>query len=375
MQKLIEIAAVDMTIYKFVLPLMNELKKNGFEISVATNNLLYTDKIKENGYDVHKINFTRSLSPIKNLIALFQLIHLLKKEKPDFVHVHTPIASVIARIACKIAKVPHVIYTLHGLYKEKPFLNIEKFMCKHFTDYIFTVNEQDRIFLIENSFFNPHKIKNLNSVGVDVQKFSKRNIDINQMETAKLELKLKDKPTIGFVGRLVKTKGIVELVEAFIEIKKTIDCQLLLVGSADIGERDISTLNKIKQRIKQANVSKDVIFAGQREDIPVLLSLMDVFVLPSYQEGMAISPLEAMAMELPVVATNIRGCKEEITFETGLLVPVQNVDKLVIAIKQILENPTQSKAMGIAGRKRVKQFFSSKKAIAKQIKIFNRLAG
>lgn len=373
MDKLIEIAAIDMTIYKFVLPLMNELKKNRFEVSVASNNSGYKEKLEAKGYEVTQINFARNLSPIKNIIALIQLINLFKTNQPTFVHVHTPIASVLARIAAKITKVPNVIYTMHGLYKEKPFLQIEKFMCSHFTDYIFTVNEDDRIYLIENGFINPHKVKNLNSVGIDIQKFNPAIIDQAQKLELKKELKLQPKKTIGFIGRLVKEKGVPELIDSFIEIRKYTDCQLLLVGSTDLGERDSLNLKAIKQKLKQEGILKDVIFAGQREDIPLILSLIDIFVFPSHREGMAISPLEAMAMEVPVIATNIRGCKEEITFDTGLTVPVEDVKELTKAIKYLLDNPDKAQNMGKMARKHVKRYFSSTQIISKQMKVFEKL--
>ncbi len=373
MKKIIEISAIDMTIYKFVIPLMNELKNNGWDISVASSDSGYREKIQQQGYQVYNIDFVRNLSLYKNLKAFIQLIKLFKQQKPDYIHVHTPIAAVLARIAAHITKVPHVIYTLHGLNMEAPYLQIEKYVCGHFTDYIFTVNEEDRIYLIENEFINPHKIKNLNSVGVDINEFNPKNIDEVQKENLKKELNLKSKPVIGFVGRLVAEKGIDELTDAFIQVKKDIDCQLLLIGSSDLGEREQKTIKTIKQKIKQAGLQKDVIFAGQRDDIALCLSLMDIFVLPSHREGMAVSPLEAMSMELPVITTNIRGCREEVTFETGIIIPEGDVNELTKAIKKLLSNPEKSKAMGVAGRKFVSKFFSMKQSVSKQLKVFERL--
>lgn len=374
MKKLIEIAAIDMTIYKFVLPLMNELKSNGWNVSVASNDSGYRNEIQNQGYEVHHIDFVRGISIYKNLKAFVQLVKLFKEQKPDYIHVHTPIAAVLARIAAHIAKVPNVLYTMHGLNMQVPYLQIEKYVCKHFTDYIFTVNEDDRVYLIENEFINPHRVKNLNSVGIDIDKFSPKNINEVEKENLKQELGLRAKPTIGFVGRLIEEKGIKELVNAFIQIRKDINCQLLLVGSSDLGERDQTTIKTIRQQIKQAGLSKDVIFAGQRDDIPLCLSLMDIFVFPSHREGMAVSPLEAMAMELPVITTDIRGCKEEVTFETGILIQEGNIEQLVEAIKKLLTKTETAKAMGIAGRKHVKKYFSVKQSVSKQLKVFERLS-
>lgn len=373
MQKLIEVSAVDITLYKFILPLMKELSKNNWNISTATNNLEYGHKLEDEGYTVHQIDFARNLSPYRNIKALCQLILLFKREKPDFVHVHTPIASVLARIAAKIAKVPHIVYTLHGLYPKSPFIQIEKFMCRHFTDYIFTVNEEDRVYLIENEFINPHRIKNLNSVGVDTQKFDPKSIDESQKKSLKKELGLMDKPVIGFVGRLVEEKGIFELMDAFINVRSNIDCQLLLIGSDNFESQKSLSIRALKQKAKQAGFQKDVIFAGHREDIPICLSLIEVFVLPSYREGMAISSLEAMSMEIPVIASNIRGCKEEVTFETGILVEKGNISQLSDSIQSLILDREKAISMGKAARKRVKKYFSLEQIVSKQIKIFEKL--
>ncbi len=373
MKKLIEISAIDMTICKFVVPLMDKLKEEGFYISVATSDTGYTNQILNKGYKVYNIDFVRNLSPLKNIKAFFQIFKLLRKEKPTYIHVHTPIAAVLGRIAGKITGVPYIIYTLHGLYKKPILLIIEKYICRYCTDYIFTVNNEDKQYLVKNKFIKPNKIKNINSVGIDTLKFNPTNITELQKQELRKKLKLNNKPVIGFVGRLVEIKGLLELVEAFIKVRKNIDCTLLLVGSTDLKERDKTTLKTVIKRIKAAGIIKEVIFAGQIEDIPLYLSIMDIFVLPSHWEGMAVSPLEAMSMEIPVIVTDIRGCREEITKDTGILIPPYEVEPIVNAIANLLANPEKSKQMGKEGRKRVKKYFSIEQSISKQLDVFRNL--
>lgn len=373
MKKLIEISAVDITIYKFVLPFMNELKLNGWNISVASSDSGYRKKLINAGYEVYNITIPRSLSPLKNIKALFQLINLMKEQKPYCIHTHTPIASILSRIAGKITKVPRIVYTLHGLYQKPPFIQLEKFVCRHCTDYIFTVNEADKQYLINKKFIKASKIQNLNSVGVDTNIFNPYNISQIEKQKLKKEFGIADKPVIGFVGRLVKEKGILELIDTFINIHSKTPCQLIIIGSSELNERDNTTIDLIKNKIKSHNLQKDIILAGHREDIALCLSVMDIFVLPSYREGMPISILEAMAMKLPVIATNIKGCKEEITPATGILVSVKQTSQLYNAIMKLLYNPKLSKSMGIAGRKRVQMYFSTKQAIVKQLEVFKSL--
>lgn len=367
MKKLIEIAAVDITIYKFVLPLMRELRKSGYYIEVAAQDVGYSDGINKEGFKVHSINMPRNLSPINNIRALFSLIRLFSKEKPSMIHVHTPIASILARIAAKITGVPKVVYTLHGLYNKFPFTQIEKIMCRYFTDLIFTVNQEDRDYLIQKKFKQPERVVNINSVGIDTTFFNPRKIDEEEKKILREELNIKDYPVIGFVGRIIKEKGVIELLEAFIKVREKIPCQLLLVGSAELGERDEETLKIIKRYIFEKELEQYVVLAGHREDIPQLMSIMDVFVLPSYREGMPVSILEAMAMELPVIATNIRGCKEEIDESTGILVPKGDIDSLSKAIEYFLENTNIAIEKGKNARKKVCDLFTVDKSVKIQV--------
>lgn len=369
--KIMEISAIDITIYKFLLPLMNELKKNGDEVIVASNIQTYRKEFEELGYGVKQVDFVRNISPIANMKAFGQLVKLFKSEKPDCIHVHTPIASILARLAGAYCKVPVKIYTLHGLYSKFPFLQIEKFVCRHFTDYIFTVNPTDREYLISHKFVKEDKVSNLNSVGISTKKFNPENVSEAEKEKLRLELGLNFKlPVVGFVGRLVKEKGILELIEAFIKVRQEIECQLLVIGSSEFGERDNLTIEVFKQKIEESGFSENIILAGHREDMVQCLSLMDIFVLPSYREGMAVSPLEAMSMEIPVIVTDIKGCREEVTEETGIKVPVQQIEPLAAAIKQLLNDKEKSQKIGKLARNRVIEEFETDRVVEEQMKVF-----
>ena len=366
--KLIQISAIDMTIYKFVLPLMDELRERGWDILVASNDTGYSEDIEQNGYRFCKVDFVRNLSILKNLKALRQMIKLLKKEKPDVIHVHTPIAAVLARVAVLLyGRNICVIYTLHGLIKKPVLLQVEWLMCRMATDYIFTVNQEDRLYLLKHKFLaGKGRVINLNSVGINTKKFSKD--EVSEIDVLNLHMELGiNKPVIGFVGRLVQIKGVQELLEAFYEVRKTFDCQLLLVGPDDLGERSENTID-----LERARKHPDIIMTGKRDDIPELLSLMDIFVSPSYFEGMCVSTLEAMAMELPVIATDIRGIREEITPDVGILVPVGEVQPLVDAMFLMLNNPENAKIIGKRGRARVVKYFDEQRVIKKQLKLFQK---
>jgi glycosyltransferase involved in cell wall biosynthesis len=190
---------------------------------------------------------------LSNIRSIYSLYKIIKHESPDIVHVHTPIASILARIAARFAKVPVIIYTAHGFYfhdnmpwlKYKLFLNIEKFITKYFTDFIFTQSAEDASIAIKNNFINRKSILCIGN-GVDVVgRFNPKNIDPEQVKRLSEEFDITEQNiVITFIGRLVSEKGVVELLEAFSGISYD-NVRLLIVGDIDQGCRDQNTKNTI----------------------------------------------------------------------------------------------------------------------------------
>ena len=371
--KIFELSTIDLTLYKFVLPLMKELKGRGFDVLCGARNCGYLDKIEKEGFKAYDVALSRSLNPVALFRSLFQLIRILKKEKVGILHVHTPIASFIGRLAAFFAKVDIKVYTVHGfILKPRIFYYAEKFMARTLTDYLFTVNQEDLELAIECKFIPADKALNINSVGIDAEHFYPGRVDENAKEQLRESLNIrKDVPVIGYVGRIVKPKGVMDLVNAFVEIRKETDCRLLLVGPLDFDERagDI-IIDEIRRVIQENRLEQDVILTGHREDIAELLSIMDIFVLPSYREGMPVSLLEAMAMEKAVIGTNIRGTKEEITAETGLIYEARDVSGLKKHLEFYLSNPEKAALMGKNARQRVLKEFDINRVVEKQVKVF-----
>lgn len=374
--KVLQVAAIDLSIYKFVVPLMAKLQAEGFEVSCACKNMGMLDKIREQGFEAIDIDIERKISPISNIRTIIQLYSIIKKNKINIVHLHTPIAGALGRIAARLAGADRIIYTAHGYYKDNfIFYNMEKFMAKHLSDYVFTVNQEDTDMAVNEWHLSRDKISNINSVGIDTGKFKPGVIDGNEKTALRDSLGLGQKDIIiGFTGRLVKIKGPIDLINAFIKIKdKFPDAKLLMIGTWEHGERDLSTKDTIFKMVKDNNLTDRVVFTGYREDIPELLSIMDIFVLPSYWEGMPVSLLEAMSMELPVIGTDIRGSREEITEDCGIIYPPGDVDALAKAIEWLLENREKAVAMGKNARKRVVELFSEDEVIKKQIDVYKKL--
>lgn len=379
MKKIIELCAIDDAMNRLLKELNKEIIKSGYDLIGVCSYGENTDKLRKEGFNIQNININRKIRPLANLKTIYNLYKLFRKEKPDIVHVHTPIASVLARIAAKLAKVPNIIYTAHGFYfhenmsflKYNSILNIEKIVARCCTDYIFTQSQEDNLTAKENKFLKTDNIINISN-GVDVtDKFNPQNISLEAKEELYTELNInKNDFIITFIGRLVKEKGILELLNAFKMIKKS-NIKLLIVGAVNQDSRDLITIEKIKDYIMDDERIK---LLGKRDDVETILSITDVFCLPSYREGMPRSIIEAMAMECAVIATNIRGSREEVVDgKTGFLVPVDDFKSINNKILLLDENRELLNSMKNSGRIRALDLYNEKKVIKTQLKIFDQL--
>jgi glycosyltransferase involved in cell wall biosynthesis len=380
--KILQVCAVDFTVKNLLLPIINKLKKEGFEVEIACSKGEEALKLEKQGHVFRFVKIDRKFSPISNLMSITGLFNIMKSGKYDLVHVHTPSASILARIAAKLARVPIVIYTAHGFYfhdnmskfEYKFFTTLEKILGRYFTDYIFVQSEEDYRTAKQLRIIEENKITCISN-GVDLEKFNIENV---QIDTVSFKTALGIPPegkVITFIGRLVKEKGIIDLIDAFAKLARDYrDVFLLIIGDVTTNERDNKTKEKIEEILENVNFKDRFIITGYREDIPEILEVSDIFILPSYREGMPRSIIEAMAMKLPVIATSIRGAREEVLDgETGFLVPVGNVKALGDAMLKLVRDSELRKSMGENGRMRVEKFFDESKVIEKELFTINEL--
>lgn len=381
--KIIQVTAVSTTVEAFLLPLIERLSQRGHEISViacdAMEQLNKNEIIKKNKVALYQAPIPRSLSPVKLLKAYTALVQLFRDIKPDVVHTHTPVASLLARKAATKARVPTIIYTCHGFYfhenmptfKKALFSWLEKRAAQKNTDYIFTVNREDLEYALENNFIEKERIININSVGINTKdKFNPSLITSDDKDGLRHELKLeKNEKVITFIGRIVAEKGIIELIKAFSILRAfRDDIKLIIVGETLQSDRDKKTKEIIKHIIEQYHLERAVIFTGFRKDTAKILSISDVFVLPSHREGMPVSSLEAMSMGVPVVGTNIRGLREEIVEgKTGYIIPLNHPEKLAEGIEKALNSFNVPDELC---RKHVVDNFDEVKVLERQLRVY-----
>jgi len=380
MAKIVQVSAIDSTMNGLLRKLNEETLKAGHELICVCSEGNNTDSMKQEGFNVVNVNIDRSIRPISNLKSIFQMYRLFRKEKPDIVHLHTPVAAVLGRIASKLARTPLTIYTAHGFYfhdnmsknNYRFFLGIEKLMAKFFTDFIFTQSEEDHQTALKYNFIDHEKIITISN-GVDVNgKFNPKNSTLDEIQALRNEFSISnDDFVISFIGRIVKEKGILDLLEGFNEVNND-KVKLLIIGDRADKERETSILGMLEKYRSR----KNIIFTGRRNDINNLLNLSDVFVLPSYREGMPRSIIEAMAMENAIIATNIRGSREEVVNgETGILCNLGAPDELASAINKLILNESLLNDMKKQGRLRAEKLYDEDKVVEIQLEKFRELLG
>jgi glycosyltransferase involved in cell wall biosynthesis len=311
------------------------------------------------------IPFSRTINLRQDLVSLYKLIQLFKKEKPDVVHTHTPKAGLLGMLAAKITNVPVRLHTVGGMPlmgvtgKKLKILQFTEKLTYKYAHKIYPNSVGLKDFIIQNKFTTLDKIKvlgNGSSNGIDIKYFKKDypNAEV-EIKALKLELGILECDFVFlFLGRLAKEKGIKELVDAFTRLNTSRPgIKLLLVGvlEKDNGPIDDETLKKIE-------VSEAIIFPGRTDNVRSFFGMADCFVLPTYREGFPNALLQAGAMSLPSIATNINGCNEIIDdTKSGFLIPVRDEIALFDKMKFLFENPEVRTSYAISIRSNIEVKF------------------
>ena len=255
----------------------------------------------------------------------------------------------------------------------KLFFNIEKYIGRFFTDYIFTQSKEDFDVAVKNKFLSKKKHDHYYHIsnGIDLgHAFNLKSIDDEKINQIKKDLGIQENDiVVSFIGRLVKEKGIIDLLESFKHLKSK-NVKYLIIGDLPKSERDLETAKTLNKYEENPNI----IFTGQASNINELLYLSDIFCLPSYREGMPRSIIEAMAMKNAVIATNIRGSREEVVEdETGYLIDLNASKQIADKVDYLIENPMTLQGMKENGFTRAHQLYDEAKVADKQIEVFKKI--
>ncbi|MEB3802205.1 glycosyltransferase family 4 protein [Flavobacterium columnare] len=342
MKKILRITTVPISLEKLLTGQLTYMSQFYEVIAISSEKENLVKFGKSNQLPVFYLNLTRKITPFHDLYAIFRLVVFLIKTKPEIVHTHTPKAGMVGMLASKLAGVPHRLHTVAGLplmeavgVKRKILNLVEKltYVC---ATKVYPNSKGLEEFILENNFAPKEKIKiigNGSSNGINTAFFAPEQI--SEEETLKLKAQLdiaKDDFVFIFVGRLVKDKGINELITAFtnLNLSKT---KLLLVGplESDLDPLLPETLTEIDENINIINV-------GYQSDVRPYFKVTNVLVFPSYREGFPNVVMQAGAMGLPAIVSNINGCNEIIEEEkNGLIIPVKNSKVIEEAMRKVYQ--------------------------------------
>jgi len=316
------------------------------------------------GVEVFELSMVRGMSPLQDAIAILRLARLLRRLRPAIVHTHTPKASLVGMIAASLARVPVRLYTIHGLIMEsgrgksrRLMAAVERLICRLATR-VYAVSGSVREIIVGEGICPADKIKLLargTIDGIDGERFSRGAVDPAQVAALRARAGLPEKAeVIGFVGRIVRDKGIVELLDAFDELKASRPrLHLLLVGSFE-AEDPLPP-----ETVAGIRGDERIHLLEWLDDPRAAYRLMDLVALPTYREGFPYVPMEAAAMELPVVASRVTGCVDAVVDGvTGLLLPPRDPRALAAALGSLLDDRTRAQELGRAGRERVLRDFA-----------------
>ena len=369
MKKVLFTATVDSHILQFHLPFLKLFKEKGYEVHVATNGdeeIPYCD-VK------HKVTFERSPFKINNLKAINQLKKVCESEKFDIIHTHTPMGSVVTRLAARNSRKKHhtrVIYTAHGLhfFKGAPIINwllfypVEKYLSKY-TDTLILINKEDYD-RCKRKFKKCKDIQYVPGVGIDEEKFNFEMTKKEKLELRKsLGLKEKDFVMI-YPAELNKNKNQGMIIDAIEELsKKYKDIKVILPG--------VDSYNgKYRQLVKEKGLEEYIKFLGYRKDIPKLLKISNVALATSYREGLPLNVMEAMYEGLPIIATDCRGQNELVKDHiNGYLITIGDQNRFTECVEKLYLSRNDNDRFGEQSKYIVKEYLLDK-IIAKLEKIY-----
>jgi glycosyltransferase involved in cell wall biosynthesis len=355
MKKIIRITTVPISLRTLLKGQLKFMSQHYEVIGVTSSGKEVNDVINHEGIRVIEVELSRSITPIKDLKSLYKVFKTLKREKPFIVHSHTPKAGTIGMIAAKLAGVPHRLHTIAGLPlleakgAKRILLDLVEKITYSSATIIYPNSKGLRDIIIENKYTKPSKLKviaNGSSNGIDINHFSIDQLDQTYLIKLKKELQIeKDDFVFIFVGRLVTDKGINELVSAFKKIQE-VNVKLLLVGTFE------DELDPLKEETKkELESNQNIITVGWKNDVRPYFAISNVLVFPSYREGFPNVVMQAGALGLPSIVTDINGCNEIIeNKKNGVIIQPKNSNKLLEAMKIMLTDQVFTQKMAAASR-------------------------
>ncbi len=364
--KILYVTTISNTVNAFLIPHIRMLIEQGHQVDVAFNIVQEVDsEIIEMGCAFHNLEFDRSPLNKRNYLAYKKLKKLIRDEKYDLVHTHTPVASACVRLACKEFKNVKVIYTAHGFhfFNGAPLKNwliyypVERWLAKY-TDVLITINKED--YARAKKSFKAKKVGYTPGVGLDTQKFGAVFVD-NLAKRREIGIP-EDAFVVLSVGELNKNKNHETVIRALSKVNNR-NVYYIICGQGPLE-------NYLRDIVSELGLERQVKLLGFRKDIDKICKASDVFVFPSKREGLGLAALEAMASGLPIITSNVHGIVDySVDGETGYLFSPTDEIGFAKAIERLVNNDELRINMGERNIDSVKNF-DIKNSIDKMMEIY-----
>lgn len=376
-KRLVHVTTVDMSLVLLLGPQLRAFAEAGMEVVGVSAPGPYVSQLESWGIRHEPLQHaTRSTAVGQDFLALVELWRLFRRLEPDIVHTHNPKPGLYGRVAARAAGVPGIVNTVHGLYASPEDRTARRAL-------VYTLERAASVCSGAELVQNPedfrvlarlgiprHKLVLLGN-GVDLQRFHPAADEQGRRE-ARADLGVDaDAVVVGTVARLVWQKGFHELFEAAERLRDTHpDVVFVVVGGSDAGKADAIPPEQLAAAARRGRI----VFAGSRDDMEHVYPAFDLFVLPSHREGFPRSAMEAAACGLPVVATDIRGCRQVVSpGQTGLLVPLHDPVRLAAAIGELVCDPALRREMGAAGRRKAEAEFDDRTVVTTSLQAYERV--
>ncbi len=373
-KRILQVTTVANTLNAFLLPFAKAFKEQGWQVDAAASNIFKFEQVVAEHNHCFDINFCRNPLKLKQLYqSLKQVRLLLKEQKYDVVHVHTPIAAFLTRIASVGIKQTKIFYTAHGFHyiKSNPmWKNILFYLAEKLpgllTCHLFVINTDDYAFAIKNHILPKDKVTYIHGIGVNHNSYKFSDADSNVIRN---ELAISnDSFVLLQVAELNDNKNhriVINAIALFKDKYPDSDIYYIVVGEGPL-------ISALKEQVEALHLSKEVKFIGQRNDISKLLSACDILTLSSKREGLPRCILEAMCVNKPIIASKIRGCTDLLSTGAGILVDVDNAYQWFQAIELLYSNQKLCEEMGLIGGQLIEEQYQQEKIIDTVIKVYQR---
>jgi len=373
--RLVHITTVDLSLWFLLGEQLRAYREAGFEVAGASAPGPWVDQLRREGVAHLAVPaLQRRFAPLADVQALASLVGMLRRYRPTIVHTHTPKAGVLGRIAARLAGVPIVVNTVHGLYTpdgspaRRRFMLFLERVAARVSDFELSQSREDLETLRRLRIVDPERSLYLGN-GVNLERF-----DPTQVDRAAARTGLGIAPeavVVGTVGRLVWEKGYREFFQMAEDLRQRVPGVVVLaVGPEETEKTDAVPAEVIADLTRRGVVR----FLGMRTDMPALYAAMDIFVLPSYREGFPRSAVEAAAMGKALVLTDIRGCREVVApGRNGFLVPPRDAAALRARVLDLINDPGLRAHMGQESRARAVAEFDERRVIATTLDVYRRL--